>query len=112
MPSKGLGTSDVKMAMLPASGTHSLSWVPKHTQTAVTQNRVLKGEWGLALQRTEVMSQGEGSTVRAWGPCTMKPVCRDHLIVWFGVGKQGKLLETGEVLGLSCKGGGVGVGGR
>lgn len=96
------------MAMLPASGAHSLSWRLMHTHTAVTRNRALKGEWGLGLQRTEVMSQGEGGTVRAWGPCRMKPVCRDHLIVWFGVGKQAKLLETGEVLGLSCKGEGVG----
>lgn len=73
------------------------------THTTATQNRVLKGEWALGQQRTEVMSQGEGSTVRAWGPCRMKPICRDHLVVWFGVGKQGRLPETGEVWGLSLK---------
>lgn len=62
--------------------------------------RALKEEWGLGLQRIEV-TQGESSTARVWGPCGMKPFCRDHLIIWFGVGKGGML--PGDLRGAGAE---------
>lgn len=73
-----------------------------HTHHSHTKQS-LERRMGFGSAENRVMSQREGSTVRAWGPCRMKPICRDHLVVWFGVGKQGRLPETGEVWGLSLK---------